>query len=456
MGAPQPPVEIRVAGIDDAERLARVHLDTVLEAYRPIFPPDAPQPTLADMVADWTMALARPDTTVLAAVAAGGVVVGTVKVGPHPDLAGEGELSRLHVLPGWWDGGIGGRLHDAAVELLEQAGWIHASLWVLEANQRARGFYQSRGWRLVTGPVLRWPSGVTEVRYRRRLVAVHPERDAVAAEVRGWYIHSTPAIGLEMTAGRTGFFITPGTYLGARMVLTVDDPADVPDALAEMDEHYGDQPVDVWIDDRDRAARLAPALAAAGCEQGTATVYLALVGDVETGEGGDPAAGAGPDGLTVHQVGVSGPDDPGPDDPGADDPALVSWCRVKLQGFGDTEDEPTPAQLQAEVAGRRSEQAIACCLLGVLDGEPVAALSYYTGEDQMVFNLATRVPFRHQGIARAMLARWAEAGRAAGCRALLINADDGGRPAALYNRLGFVDEVYWQQRWRRPAPSAGA
>ena len=64
-----------------------------------------------------------------------------------------------------------------------------------------------------------------------------------------------------------------------------------------------------------------------------------------------------------------------------------------------------------------------------------------------MFILVTRVPYRHQGIAQAMLGRWARAGVAAGCRSLIINAQDGGRPAALYRRLGFVDEAYWYQKY---------
>lgn len=29
----------------------------------------------------------------------------------------------------------------------------------------------------------------------------------------------------------------------------------------------------------------------------------------------------------------------------------------------------------------------------------------------------------------------------------MINATDGGRPAELYRRMGFVDEVYWYQAY---------
>jgi GNAT superfamily N-acetyltransferase len=80
-------------------------------------------------------------------------------------------------------------------------------------------------------------------------------------------------------------------------------------------------------------------------------------------------------------------------------------------------------------------------------GESVAVLAYYRGSDQLVFNLGTRVPYRRQGIAQAMLERWADAGTASGCRSLIINATDGGRPAELYRRMGFADEIYWYQKY---------
>jgi ribosomal protein S18 acetylase RimI-like enzyme len=64
-----------------------------------------------------------------------------------------------------------------------------------------------------------------------------------------------------------------------------------------------------------------------------------------------------------------------------------------------------------------------------------------------VFNLGTRVPFRHRGIGQAMIAHWAGAGMADLCRSLIINATDGGAPAALYRRIGFTDEIYWYRKY---------
>jgi ribosomal protein S18 acetylase RimI-like enzyme len=118
---------------------------------------------------------------------------------------------------------------------------------------------------------------------------------------------------------------------------------------------------------------------------------------------------------------------------------------VKLQSFADSEDLPAPHAVTAEVGARRGELPLAEYQLGVLGGEPVAVLAHYPGADDLVFLLGTRVPFRHRGIAQAMLARWAAAG--AGARSLIINASEGSAAAALYRRLGFTDEVYWYSRY---------
>lgn len=43
--------------------------------------------------------------------------------------------------------GVAGRLHDEAIDDLRRRGCDEARLWVLEANARARRFYERRGWR---------------------------------------------------------------------------------------------------------------------------------------------------------------------------------------------------------------------------------------------------------------------------------------------------------------------
>lgn len=259
---------------------------------------------------------------------------------------------------------------------------------------------------------------------RAQRAPAHPEHDAVAQEVAGWFTSSAPEIGYTVSEHWYGYQSDIGPGL-ARVILRVGEPDRVPSALAEARAAAGTTgDLTLWVDDRQRAATLDTALRGSGCVPAEATTHLALVGPI--------AAGAGPEHLVVEDIGESG---------------LEEWATVKLQSFGDTESAPAPDRLAAEVATRRSELALADCQLGLLGGEPVAVIAYYRGHDQLVFNLGTRVPFRRRGIAQAMLSRWVDAGMASGCRSMIINATDGGRPAELYRRLGFTDEVYWYQKY---------
>lgn len=251
----------------------------------------------------------------------------------------------------------------------------------------------------------------------------HPGHDAVAEEVAGWYTTSTPEIGSQISERWYGYQsdLSPTQ---ARVILRVDEPDQVPAALADAQAASGMRVLTIRVDDRERAARLDGTLRGNGCKPGEATTHLALVGPM-TGR-------TGPEDLVIESIG---------------DARLEEWATVKLQTFGDTESTPAPDRLAQEVATRRNELSVAECQLGRLGPESVAMLAYYRGSDQLVFNLGTRVPYRHQGIAQAMLAHWVAAGTASGCRSLIINATDGGRPAELYRRLGFIDEIYWYQTY---------
>lgn len=245
----------------------------------------------------------------------------------------------------------------------------------------------------------------------------------MAQEVSGWFTASAPEIGYQVSEHWYGY----QSHLGSgqtRVILRIGEPDQVAAAVADATAASGAGTLTIWVDDRERAARLDGALRRTGCRPGDATTHLALVGPMTCRDG--------PEHLVIESV---------------DEASLAEWATVKLQSFDDTESAPAPDRLAQEVAHRRGELALAGCQLGLLGAERVAVLAYYRGRDQLVFNLGTRVPYRHRGIAQAMLARWVDAGTANGCRSLIINATDGGAPAALYRRIGFTDEIYWYQKY---------
>ena len=132
------PRSIRAARPDDAEALFTIHRESAMTAYVEIFPPDRYRFPDAQMRKVWAEALRSDDTSVVIAERAGSPV-GFATVLP-------GWLRNLFVLPAEWGRGAGAALHDEALALLRRDGAI-AHLWVLEANERARRFYEARGWR---------------------------------------------------------------------------------------------------------------------------------------------------------------------------------------------------------------------------------------------------------------------------------------------------------------------
>jgi diamine N-acetyltransferase len=128
---------IRRAGGKDAETLYAIHRESALTAYVDIFPPDRYAFPDEEMRAHWVASLEDDDTDVVIAER-DGRPVGFAGVSP-------GWLKNLFVVPDEWGRGAGSALHDEAVALLRAKG-EGARLWVLEQNERARRFYERRGW----------------------------------------------------------------------------------------------------------------------------------------------------------------------------------------------------------------------------------------------------------------------------------------------------------------------
>ena len=202
-------------------------------------------------------------------------------------------------------------------------------------------------------------------------------------------------------------------------------------ALRDARNAHPDQEITIWVDDRRRFHTLDSVLRRAGCRTVKATTHLALVGPMR--------AVRGPVGLQFDDVAHTN---------------LHEWAETKIRCFENSDVAPDAQRLAREISVRDSELALATLKLVRLDGEPVGVLGYYAGFDQLLFNVGTRVGFRHRGIAQSMLAYWVDEGTANSSRSLMINADDPGQPAALYRHLGFRDEIYWYQSYQLAANTA--
>lgn len=137
----------------DLPRVARLHLDTALTAYAGIFPPEAPKPPLSEMESRWKRIVAEGAGWL---AEEHGEPVGVAGLAPADDGF---HLEAVYVSPHQWRRGIGRALVDRAEQHALASGWLPLRLWVLEANDRARNWYEKRGWqadgrrRTVWGPV---------------------------------------------------------------------------------------------------------------------------------------------------------------------------------------------------------------------------------------------------------------------------------------------------------------
>ncbi|MDI6909423.1 GNAT family N-acetyltransferase [Nocardioides sp.] len=142
MTAPASDVTLRTAVPADAAACAAMHAACWREAYGPYVDAELLEERLADSgrwVAAWTKHLVDGPPRVLAE--ASGEPVGFAVVGPSRDDDARiaHELYAIYTRAAWWGTGLGQALWDA----VRPDG--PCSLWVLEDNARAQGFYRRNG-----------------------------------------------------------------------------------------------------------------------------------------------------------------------------------------------------------------------------------------------------------------------------------------------------------------------
>ena len=242
------------------------------------------------------------------------------------------------------------------------------------------------------------------------MAARHRDHDAVAEAVRARYLTPEPSLGYDVVPRPYGVLATLGGE--RRAILGEGAGHDLSDLVA-------DEVTQVWVEDRDRAERRAPTLAAWGYEPGRATTFLALVGNVRA---------VAPEGLALRPA-----------------QNVVDFARRKLTYFADGAP-PSEDDLASEVATREHERDLADFYFVDVAGDVSGVLAAYRGADVTAYLLACDPRRRSRGVGSGALAAWVSATPA---RSHVINALDGGRPEQLYRRLGFADEVYWYRRFDR-------
>jgi GNAT superfamily N-acetyltransferase len=142
---------IRAATPEDARAIAEVHVASWRAAYRGVLPDTyldrlsvdereaQRRGHLGDPSSEWGTLVAEED----------GRVIGFATFGPSRDEdapPGTGEVPAIYLDPAVVGTGVGRALFAEAASGLRNAGFTRATLWVLEANERARRFYEKAGW----------------------------------------------------------------------------------------------------------------------------------------------------------------------------------------------------------------------------------------------------------------------------------------------------------------------
>lgn len=159
---------VRRAAVDDAPNVADVHVASWQKAYAGILPETFLNGLDREARARWWRRHIEEGAGVL--VSESERVVGFCSFG-RADDEGWGEIFAIYVHPDHWDEGHGHELLEAAETALRQRSLDRALLWVLEANERGRRFYERHGW--VEGKPIRVEEiggiQVTELRYEKSL-----------------------------------------------------------------------------------------------------------------------------------------------------------------------------------------------------------------------------------------------------------------------------------------------
>jgi len=141
---------VRSATADDADEIARVHIESWQGAYRGQIPDEYLDSLSIDkrkLVWRRSLRLEGRDETNWV-VERDGTIVGFAGAGRTRDddaEEGTGEIFAVYVVAPHWDTGAGRAL------IVEAMGWLRerftrATLWVLDTNDRARRFYEKAGW----------------------------------------------------------------------------------------------------------------------------------------------------------------------------------------------------------------------------------------------------------------------------------------------------------------------
>jgi ribosomal protein S18 acetylase RimI-like enzyme len=168
-------MRVRNASIDDCAAIAAVHVKAWQSAYRGHMPDEfLDSLSVAGRTEMWRKLILQPGRVLLVADDLDGSIRGFCALIQSRDADAKStiaEIAAIYVSPDDWGQGIGQKLLSAAVSRALGNGFSELTLWVLDANQRARRFYEKFGF-APDGSTKEEDRGsfvIREVRYRKPL-----------------------------------------------------------------------------------------------------------------------------------------------------------------------------------------------------------------------------------------------------------------------------------------------
>jgi ribosomal protein S18 acetylase RimI-like enzyme len=141
----------RRAHDSDADAIASIHVRSWQTIYRGVMPDEfLDRLSVADRTTAWRKVLMDAGSDVLVLDDELGAIAGFCSLTRSRDTDGDaatGEITAIHVDPDRRRTGFGTLLVGEACKLARARGFTQMTLWVLEANTDARGFYETAGFR---------------------------------------------------------------------------------------------------------------------------------------------------------------------------------------------------------------------------------------------------------------------------------------------------------------------
>ncbi len=160
-------VDVRLASLEDAEAIARVHVETWRTTYAGMLPDDMLVRMSVEGQARMWRRMLRDGETVLVAEDPAAGIIGFASYGPNRSGRGDfsGEIYTLYILPDYQDRGLGRGLLGALFAALQREGHNSALIWVV-ADNPTRFFYEAMGGRRVAARDAKmWGTKVSELAY---------------------------------------------------------------------------------------------------------------------------------------------------------------------------------------------------------------------------------------------------------------------------------------------------